>query len=630
MDGVIKFFTVEAGLFVRHLRYFSNIESICINQQIVHLLREAAVYIDELLENAEHMEMPEQDVVKLIFDFDERQFSLRRYLECRTCCELIALSTEEFEAHKQLKHTVQYGTNSLFSPQIGPDAESTICQNKMATTSFEADHNQNYITKCATQSDDEHAHPSYSDVISNNAPGEGLSRGTSPTTVHSSDELSESQARDISVDSGYGTSYLIKVRGLPWTTTKKDLREFFAKVHILNGLDGIHFITDDENNFGVAYIQLPTRQDYEVAQTYHRKKLDERYIEVLKANKQDFTALNDIQKSSSEDNVLRLEGLPWNSKENEIRQFFHGLKLDAIGLILDKSTDHTLEAFVRFETSDDFDLALKRNWKVMGNRHVKIFRSSYNQMSLRLNSEEQRLCAKPESKQISPLHEGALVSLPVEKIMERKSQKGEWQKVGPRRSKAEAKKPGVGFYMVMARGFQWKVSKKDVMDFFKGINILNGEKGINIMKNVAMEAYVELVSKNDVKKALALNNKRVDSRTVHVTEVDSKEYSRVASCILQTNDSKVIQIRGLPWSVDKAYIMKLFPTIKIPKHHIQIEIDENNRRTGYAFVEFECVEDYDAAFKTDFKAINEFIKLFKATKEQYLQTITSNKIMNQN
>lgn len=107
----------------------------------------------------------------------------------------------------------------------------------------------------------------------------GSSRNTSPTTVHSSDDLSDCQARDNSVDSGYGTLYLIKVRGLPWTTTKKDLRDFFSKVNISHGLDGIHFITDDENNFGVAYIQLPTRQDYEIAQTFHRKKLDERYID---------------------------------------------------------------------------------------------------------------------------------------------------------------------------------------------------------------------------------------------------------------------------------------------------------------------------------------------------------------
>lgn len=91
----------------------------------------------------------------------------------------------------------------------------------------------------------------------------------------------------------------------------------------------------------------------------------------------------------------------------------------------------------------------------------------------------------------------------------------EWQKVGSRRSKTEAKRSGTGFYMVLARGFQWKVTKKDVMFFFKGIKILNGEKGINIIKNIAMEAFIELVSKTDVKKALALNNKRVDSRTVH-------------------------------------------------------------------------------------------------------------------
>lgn len=48
------------------------------------------------------------------------------------------------------------------------------------------------------------------------------------------------------------------------------------------------------------------------------------HIAVLKAGKQDFHTLNDIQKNHCEENVLRLEGLPWDSKENEIRQFFAG------------------------------------------------------------------------------------------------------------------------------------------------------------------------------------------------------------------------------------------------------------------------------------------------------------------
>lgn len=42
--------------------------------------------------------------------------------------------------------------------------------------------------------------------------------------------------------------------------------------------------------------------------------------------------------------------------------------------------------------------------------------------------------------------------------------------------------------------------------------------------------------------------------------------------------------------------------IRIPINNIQIEVDENKRRTGYAFVEFETIEDYDAAFKIDVKA----------------------------
>lgn len=70
-------------------------------------------------------------------------------------------------------------------------------------------------------------------------------------------------------------------------------------------------------------------------------------------------------------------------------------------------------------------------------------------------------------------------------------------------------------YIVLARGFQWKVSKNDVIAFFGGIKILNGEKGINIIKNGAMEAYVELPNKAERRKAIALNNKKMDSRAIY-------------------------------------------------------------------------------------------------------------------
>lgn len=47
-----------------------------------------------------------------------------------------------------------------------------------------------------------------------------------------------------------------------------------------------------------------------------------------------------------------------------------------------------------------------------------------------------------------------------------------------------------------------------------------------------------------------------------VNEVNAKDLNRVASNITQNNESNVVKIRGLPWDVDKKYIMDLFPSNK--------------------------------------------------------------------
>lgn len=47
--------------------------------------------------------------------------------------------------------------------------------------------------------------------------------------------------------------------------------------------------------------------------------------------------------------------------------------------------------------------------------------------------------------------------------------------------------------------------------------------------------------------------------------------------------------------------------IKIQKNRIKIEVDENQRRTGYAFVEFDSDTDYETAFKADVKASNKYV-----------------------
>lgn len=76
--------------------------------------------------------------------------------------------------------------------------------------------------------------------------------------------------------------YIIRIRGLPWNTTKQEICDFFEGVNIVNGENGIHLITLATNNskpLGEAYIELASNDDLQLAHTFHKKNLGTRYIE---------------------------------------------------------------------------------------------------------------------------------------------------------------------------------------------------------------------------------------------------------------------------------------------------------------------------------------------------------------
>lgn len=62
----------------------------------------------------------------------------------------------------------------------------------------------------------------------------------------------------------YDSTYLIDVKGIPWTATKWDIVDIFDDLTILNGRDGIHFKVDKTYN-NDAFIQLTTYADYQMA-----------------------------------------------------------------------------------------------------------------------------------------------------------------------------------------------------------------------------------------------------------------------------------------------------------------------------------------------------------------------------
>lgn len=73
----------------------------------------------------------------------------------------------------------------------------------------------------------------------------------------------------------------------------------------------------------------------------------------------------------------------------------------------------------------------------------------------------------------------------------------------------------VDVYRILARGFPWQVKREDVDRFFQNVSIVGGVNGINLKKNVAMEATFFVASKDGLRKALAHDKRQIDSRTIH-------------------------------------------------------------------------------------------------------------------
>lgn len=71
-----------------------------------------------------------------------------------------------------------------------------------------------------------------------------------------------------------------------------------------------------------------------------------------------------------------------------------------------------------------------------------------------------------------------------------------------------------GEFTVLARGYNWSVTKEAIREFFFDVNIVNGEEGISLYKNGAMETRFDVASNADMNKALAQNGKRLGNRII--------------------------------------------------------------------------------------------------------------------
>lgn len=81
-------------------------------------------------------------------------------------------------------------------------------------------------------------------------------------------------------DSSDGPKY-IRLRGLPWSATHKEILNFLKDINVVDGADGIHLVTSrwDGKNTGEAFVAVQSQKDVNAAMKLDNSHMGHRYIE---------------------------------------------------------------------------------------------------------------------------------------------------------------------------------------------------------------------------------------------------------------------------------------------------------------------------------------------------------------
>lgn len=82
---------------------------------------------------------------------------------------------------------------------------------------------------------------------------------------------------------------IVKLRGLPWNSTSKDILDFLKDCQVLDGEKGVHLAIShrDGRPNGEAFVEMASLVDVDKAFEYNKQILGHRYIEseyILKAS----------------------------------------------------------------------------------------------------------------------------------------------------------------------------------------------------------------------------------------------------------------------------------------------------------------------------------------------------------
>uniref|UniRef100_H2YDR1 RRM domain-containing protein n=1 Tax=Ciona savignyi TaxID=51511 RepID=H2YDR1_CIOSA len=276
----------------------------------------------------------------------------------------------------------------------------------------------------------------------------------------------------------------------------------------------------------------------------------------------------------NDNTVVRARGLPWQASDHDVARFFKGLNIPRGGaaLVLNPQGRRNGEALVRFENSQQRDLALLRHKHHMGNRYIEVYRAT--------SDEFLKVAAGSSCEAIHFL-----------------SKEGE--------------------AIVRMRGLPFTAVARDIVDFFgDDIPVAHDEGGILLVKYAdgrpTGDAFVLFSSEQIAVAALNKHKLTLGKRYVEIFKSTAAEVQQVlsrhmTSPIIPTMPAPAmplsfavpigsvrncIRLRGMPYSATVEDITLFLGDLAccILPHGIHMVLNQQGRPSGDAFIQLSSVE----------------------------------------
>uniref|UniRef100_A0A8C2G643 G-rich RNA sequence binding factor 1 n=1 Tax=Cyprinus carpio TaxID=7962 RepID=A0A8C2G643_CYPCA len=192
---------------------------------------------------------------------------------------------------------------------------------------------------------------------------------------------------------------VVRLRGLPFSCTEKDIIQFFSGLEIVE--DGVTIVLDKRGrNSGDAYVHFATKEMAEKALKKDREVMGNRYIEIFPSRKNEiqvqygrrrnetsaFTpGAEDTPRTmktassssiSTTDNLIHMRGLPYEATGEDIVKFFAPIRLVKVLVEYGPDGRPTGEADAYFRTHQDAVLAMSKDREYIMKRYIKLFLNS--------------------------------------------------------------------------------------------------------------------------------------------------------------------------------------------------------------------------------------------------------------